>query len=93
MNIVGLISVIGILVYGAFACVDFVESITFTEIYDRALEGESTSQLMLGMLYHKGELSVVPNRELAIKWYETAARNGSKSARLILCEDFDRCDQ
>lgn len=92
-NIFMIFVCIGAFGYYVYGAVDFaIGYVTDNEVstsLDNAMRGDSSAQLRLAMIYHHGWSRVNPNMKLAKDWYESAARNGSRTARMILTKQFN----
>jgi len=90
MKILFLVLLIGVVFFGVVSVNAVYREVFFNEAYTGAIAGDVKSQLCLAQLYHIGKFTDV-NLVEAVRWYRQAAKNGSQTAKDILCWDFNKC--
>lgn len=60
---------------------------------ERAEAGDVNEQTRLAMFYQQNTFNIGRNDNEAIRWYSIASSNGSKSAKEILCNDYNICER
>ncbi|MFZ5595109.1 MAG: tetratricopeptide repeat protein [Pseudomonadota bacterium] len=60
----------------------------FTIIRSKAIDGDANAQFTMAMMYHSG-LGVKMDEQEAVKWYLTAAENGSIKAMEFISAGYE----
>ncbi len=60
----------------------------FTIIRSKAIDGDANAQFTMAMMYHSG-LGVKMDEQEAVKWYLTAAENGSVKAMEFISAGYE----
>lgn len=60
----------------------------FTIIRSKAIEGDANAQFTMAMMYHSG-LGIKMDEQEAVKWYLTAAENGSIKAMEFVSAGYE----
>jgi len=75
--------------FGVVWAREMVVGAEFNRVTKEARAGDVGEQLRLAMLYDIGKFTDI-DKEKAVKWYEKAAQNGSRTAQDILCWDYGK---
>lgn len=74
--------------FGIYCTPGFFKNVFFTEVYNKAINGDVREQLRLAQLYDIGKFTE-PDKEQSLGWYKKAALNGSNVAKNILCDKYN----
>lgn len=81
------VCVLIIFVYGATLIREMVSDNEFNVALEDALKGNADAQLRVAMLYDQVRYTKT-SRNSARHWFEKAARNGSETAKYMLCINY-----